>query len=74
MSASAMVTWKSFNGKFTWFSNRAFYVTIPDANLESLNPLHTLCNKYLDHILVKFKQNCMGQITQNFELFDKKNG
>ena len=25
-------------------------------------------------MLVKFEQNCMVQTTQNFELFDQKNG
>ena len=36
---------KSFKGKFTaknWFSDRTFYVTIADADIESLKSLHTL--------------------------------
>ena len=34
--------------------------------------LHTLFDKYLDHMLVKFEQNCMVGTIQNFEFFDKK--
>ena len=33
--------------------------------------LHTLFDKYLDHMLVKFEQNRMVRITQNFEFFNK---
>ena len=33
-----------------WFSNRVFYVTIADADIESLHSLHTLFDKYLDHM------------------------
>ena len=56
-----------FNGKFTakdWFSDRVFYITIADADIGSPKSLHTLFDKYLDHMLVRFEQN--------FELFDKK--
>ena len=38
----------------------------------SLKSLHTLFDKYLDLMLVKFEQNRMVGTTQNFELFDKK--
>ena len=76
MSALATVAGKSFNNsKFTckhWFYDRVFYVTITDAEIGSLNSLHTLCGKYLDHMLVEFEQNHMVQTTWNFELFDKK--
>ena len=54
-----------------FFSNRAFYVTITDADIESLNSLHTLFDKYLDHMLVKFEQNRMMSSINNFELFGK---
>ena len=72
-----MVARKSFNGKFTAkirFSDRAFYVTIADADAdnEGLKSLHTLFDKYLDHILVQFEQNRMVQTIQNFVPFDKK--
>ena len=40
-----------------WFPDRAFYVTIADADIGSLKSLHILFDKYLDHILVKFEQN-----------------
>ena len=50
----------------------AFYFTITDADIESLKSLHTLFDKYLEHMLVKFEQNHMVQNIQNFEFFDKK--
>ena len=76
MSALATVARKSFNGKFTTKidSDRAFYVTIADADIGSLKSrshLHTLLDKYLDHMLVKFEQNRMVRTIQNFVLFDK---
>ena len=39
-----------------WFSDQAFYVTISDADIGSLKSLHTLFDKYLDHMLVTFDQ------------------
>ena len=44
MSALATVARKSFNGIYSenWFSDRAFYVTIADAEIGSLKSLHTL--------------------------------
>ena len=60
MSALATVAGKSFNGKFTAkIDFRAFHVTIADADIGSLKCLHTLFDKYLDHMLVEFEQNCM---------------
>ena len=59
MSALATVARKSFNGKFTAkikFSDRVVHVTIADADIGSLKSLHTLFDKYLDHMLVKFEQ------------------
>ena len=53
-------------------SDRAFYVTIADADIGSLKSLHKLFNKYLDHMLVKFEQNRMVWTIQNFVLFVKK--
>ena len=53
------------------FSDRAFYVTIADVDIGSLKTLHTLFDKYLDHMLVKFEQNRMVQTIQNVVLFDK---
>ena len=50
----------------------AFYVTIADADIESLKSLHTLSDMYLDHMLVKFEPNRMVRTIQNFELFDQK--
>ena len=54
-----------------WFSDRAFYVAIPDSDIESLKSLRTFFNKYLNHILVKFEQTRMVGNIQNFELFGK---
>ena len=48
------------------------YITIADDDIKSLKSLHTLFDKYLDHMLVKFEQNRMVRTIQNFELFDKK--
>ena len=47
--------------------------TVADADIVSLKSLHTLFDKYLDHMLVEFEQDCIVQTTRNFELFDKKN-
>ena len=57
MSALATVARKSFNGKSTakiLFSDRAFYVTIADADTGNLKSLHTLFDKYLDRLMLKF--------------------
>ena len=55
--------------------DQVFYVTIADTDIERLKSLHTLFDKYLDHMLVKFeKKNRMVQTIQNIEssieLFD----
>ena len=50
-----------------WFFDWSFYVTIADADIGSLKSLHTLFDKYLDHMLMKFEQFEL----QNFEFFDK---
>ena len=55
-----------------WFSAQVFYVTIADADIGSRKSLHTLFDKYLDRILVKFEQNRMVRTIQNFELFRKE--
>ena len=47
-------------------------VTIADADIGSLNSLHTLFDKYLDHVLVKFEQNRMVRTIQTLEYFDQK--
>ena len=52
--------------------DRAFYVTIADADILSPKSLNTLYNKYLDHMLVKFEQNRMVKTMQNFVLCDKQ--
>ena len=54
------------------FSDRAFYVTIADADIGRLKSLYTLFDKYLDHMLVKFEQNRIVRNIQNFVVFDKK--
>ena len=48
--------------------------TVANADIGSLKSLHTLFDTYLDHMMVKFEQNCMVQTTRHFELFDKKPG
>ena len=59
-----------------WIFDRIFYVTIADADdTGSLKvSLHTLFDKSLDHMLVKFEQNRMVRTKQNYELFWQKNG
>ena len=47
------------------------YITIAHANIGSLKSHHTLFDKYLNHMLVKFEQNRMVRTIQNCELFDK---
>ena len=39
--------------------HRTFYVTITDADIESIKFLPKLFDKYLDHMLLKFEQNHM---------------
>ena len=51
---------------------KLFPASVAIADIGSLKSLHTLFVKYLDHMLVKFEQNCMVQTTRKFELFDKK--
>ena len=75
MSALTTVAWKSFNGEFTAkidFFDRAFYVTIADADIRRLKPLFTLFYKYLEHMMTEFEQNRMVPTIQNFVLLDKK--
>ena len=57
-----------------WFSDRACYVTIANADIGSLKSFHKLFDKYLDHMLVKFEiwKNRIFRTRQNFVLFDKK--
>ena len=40
-------------------SDQEFYVTIADTDIGSLKSLHTLFDKYLGHMLVKFEQSRM---------------
>ena len=77
MSVLAMVAGKSFNCKFTAkidfpIEYLIFYVTIADADIESLKSFHALFDIFFDHMLVEFGKNCMVRTIQNFELFDKK--
>ena len=61
MSAFATVARKSYNGKFT--AKIAFPIghfnlpLITDADIGSLKSLHTLFDKHLDRMLVKFEQD-----------------
>ena len=43
-----------------------------DADIGSVKSLHTLFDKYLDHILVKFEQNRIVRTIKNVVLFDQK--
>ena len=55
------------------FSNQVFYVSIANADIESLTSLHRLFDKCLDHMLVNFEQNRTVGIAQNMR-FLTKNG
>ena len=55
-----------------WFFDWAFYVTIADADVESLKSLHALFEKYLDHMLVKFEQKLYGPNHTKFCAFWQK--
>ena len=54
------------------FFNRAFYTTITDADIGSLNSLYLLFDKYLDHVLVKFEHHRIVQIVEIFIFLAKK--
>ena len=74
MSALATAAGKSFNGKFTAkFDFPIGHFILPLLMLTSeVKSLHTLFDKYLEHMLVKFEQNRVVWTIRNFELFDKK--
>ena len=40
--------------------------TVANADIGSLTTLHTLLDRYLDHMLVKCERNCMVQTTRDF--------
>ena len=73
MSALATVAAKRLNYNLLpkLIQQSGIYVTIAYVDIGSLKCLHTLFDKYLDYILVKFEQNYMIQTTQNIELFNK---
>ena len=78
-SALATAAGESFNSNvffffffFFFLQNSKFYITIFDGDIVSLKSIHTLFDKYLDYMMVKFEQNRMVQTIQNFDLFDKK--
>ena len=48
-----------------WFFDQVFNVNIDHTDNESLNPLHTPFDKYLNHLLMKFEQNTMDRTIQN---------
>ena len=75
MSALATVARKSFNGKFTAkidFQIGHFMLPSLMLTLKVCKSLHTLFDKYLDHMLMKFEQNRMVRNIQIFQLFGKK--
>ena len=74
MSASAMLI-KIPDREIIFCSKFAVKTaTVAYADIGSLMSLHTLFDKYLEHMLVEFEENCMVQTTPNFELFDNKPG
>ena len=59
---------KCCNGKF---SAKIVYVTITDAGIKRLKTLHTLFDKYLEHMQMKFEHKRMKRNVQNLKLFGK---
>ena len=57
-SALSRVAGRNCTGKFTATIDfpMGIYVTIADADIESVKSLPTLFKTYLDHMLVKFEQ------------------
>ena len=52
-----------------WFSNRAFYVIIAETEIGCLKSPHTVCNKYLGHMLVEFEHNRIRSKLNKFWVF-----
>ena len=75
VSPFATIARKSFKGKFyckNRVSDQAFCVTITDSDIGGLKSLHTLFDKYLNQVLVKFEQSRMVRNVQNFGAFCQK--
>ena len=73
--ARLWVARKSFYDKFTVkrIFRSGIYVAITDSDNESSKSFHTLFDKYLDHMLVKFEQDrTVVKNIQNFEFFCQK--
>ena len=51
--------------------NFSYGILFTIADNGSLKFLYTIFDKYLEHMLVNFYQNCINRTVQNFELFDK---
>ena len=54
------------------FSHRTFYVTIPDADIESRKSLRTLFDMYLEHMLKNFNQILWYEIFKILSFLEKK--
>ena len=73
MSASAMVNINYPIGKSIFAVNlrlKLFPATVANDDFGSLKSLNTLFDKYSDHTLVEFEQNCVVHTTRNFKLFE----
>ena len=59
-----------FNGKITAkiFSDLVLFASIADADKKVCRGFHSLLDKYLEHMLVKFEQNRTAQNMQKFKL------
>ena len=51
---------------------KLFRATVANTDIGSLKSLHTLFDRYLNLMMVKFEQNCMVPNIQNFKLFWEK--
>ena len=66
---------KFSNGKsmfVVYLQFKSSRATVANSDIGRVKPLHTLFDKYLYHILVKFEQNRMVRYKPYSELFDAK--
>ena len=54
------------------FLLKLFRAIVANADTESLKPLHTFFDTYMDHMLAKFEFNRLVRNLPNFEFLDKK--
>ena len=73
MSALATVAGKSLTANLLqkMIPDRIFYITVVDADIRGLQSLHTLFDKYLDHMLVKLNKIVWSELKRNWSFWQK---